>query len=408
MKQLGFSYLIWVLLCFISSESIAQPVQTLSVNPVLNGGITMNSAGELFVATSGTNGVLNGGAIYKIDLATGQATQYIGGLQPWPIEMDFDNRGNLFVTDWGLGGVYKFDQDLQRGTFVNGINGANGLEIDTLTQTFYVMSFLQHRVYKVDSSGSKTAFVTGGTISFPAGIAFNGQTKDLYIANWFDNRITKVFADGSQELFVTLPLPFGTGMPACMILGEYLYVSAYGAHKIFRIELESGNISTFAGSGVRGTVDGELLQAEFISPGPMVSSPNGDRIYVTQDSLATTTGGGRGAVRVILLETATSVGEDLFGDVPIKFQVNANYPNPFNPTTTISFELLADEHVKISIYNALGQIIKTLLDENLNGGGHRLQWDGTNYDGFKVTSGVYYYRIEAGKNSSVKPMLLVQ
>jgi len=104
-------------------------------------------------------------------------------------------------------------------------------------------------------------------------------------------------------------------------------------------------------------------------------------------------------------DIASSVSETA---LPQKFTVHDNYPNPFNPATNISYNLLETSHVKVSIYNVLGQEIKALLDESQKSGSHSLQWDGTNKRGLKVTSGVYYYRIEAGKDSAVKSMLLVK
>jgi len=104
-------------------------------------------------------------------------------------------------------------------------------------------------------------------------------------------------------------------------------------------------------------------------------------------------------------DIASSVSETA---LPQKFTVHDNYPNPFNPATNISYDLLETGHVKVSIYNVLGQEIKALLDESQKSGSHSLQWDGTNKSGLKVTSGVYYYRIEAGKDSAVKSMLLVK
>ncbi|MFZ1685158.1 MAG: T9SS type A sorting domain-containing protein, partial [Candidatus Zixiibacteriota bacterium] len=93
---------------------------------------------------------------------------------------------------------------------------------------------------------------------------------------------------------------------------------------------------------------------------------------------------------------------------PVLEFASQNYPNPFNPSTTIGFTLMEREHVTITIYNLLGQIVRTLCDQDLEPGIHRVMWDGTSVSGHPVTSGVYFYRLIAGPNVSIKKMLLLK
>lgn len=85
------------------------------------------------------------------------------------------------------------------------------------------------------------------------------------------------------------------------------------------------------------------------------------------------------------------------------------YPNPFNPLTTISFSLRERAHVTLKIYNAAGQLVRTLLDEPRDVGTHSdVKWDGTDDSGDLVSSGVYFYRLSAGEFSQTKKMVLVK
>ena len=84
------------------------------------------------------------------------------------------------------------------------------------------------------------------------------------------------------------------------------------------------------------------------------------------------------------------------------------YPNPFNPTTTIAFELSQDSKVIISIYNIKGQKVKTLTNKPYTKGAHSVIWNGKDKTGKSVSSGVYFYKITAGKNAVVKKMLLLK
>jgi len=85
-----------------------------------------------------------------------------------------------------------------------------------------------------------------------------------------------------------------------------------------------------------------------------------------------------------------------------------NYPNPFNPSTTISFTLPKDEMVKIKIYDLLGQEIRTLANEMMPPGSKRVIWDGRDQLGKLVPSGAYYYLLEAGSCGKVKKMLVIK
>jgi hypothetical protein len=85
-----------------------------------------------------------------------------------------------------------------------------------------------------------------------------------------------------------------------------------------------------------------------------------------------------------------------------------NYPNPFNPTTTISFSLPKDGNVKLSIYNIKGQCVATLINEPLTSGQHKAIWSGKNQDGHAVSSGVYFYRLEAAGKTVTGKMLLLK
>ena len=87
-----------------------------------------------------------------------------------------------------------------------------------------------------------------------------------------------------------------------------------------------------------------------------------------------------------------------------------NYPNPFNPSTAISFSLEKPEHVIINIYNIKGQLIKNLYNENVTTVNQRIDvlWDGKNNNGSSVSSGIYYSRMVAGKYSESKKMILMK
>ena len=89
--------------------------------------------------------------------------------------------------------------------------------------------------------------------------------------------------------------------------------------------------------------------------------------------------------------------------LPTVFKLYQNYPNPFNPTATIRYDLPQNSKVNIKIYDLLGRQVKQLVDEFKQAGSYTVNFDGTN-----LASGVYFYRIEAGKFVESKKMVLVK
>lgn len=105
-----------------------------------------------------------------------------------------------------------------------------------------------------------------------------------------------------------------------------------------------------------------------------------------------------------LLETA--VGRAVTSVTPVDFF--ENYPNPFNPATTIAFRLPQGGRVNLSIFNILGQKVKTLVDGTLSTGRHELKWDGTSDSGQPVASGVYFSRLITEQSEAIGKMTLLR
>ena len=88
---------------------------------------------------------------------------------------------------------------------------------------------------------------------------------------------------------------------------------------------------------------------------------------------------------------------------PVSFELSQNYPNPFNPSTVISYQLSVNSHVKLSIYNVLGMEVKTLVNEEKSVGSYEVRFDANG-----LSSGVYFYKIQAGEFMQSKKMLLTK
>ena len=89
--------------------------------------------------------------------------------------------------------------------------------------------------------------------------------------------------------------------------------------------------------------------------------------------------------------------------VPSQYSLSQNYPNPFNPSTSIEYSVAVNTEVNLTIYNTLGEKIKTLVNGNKAAGNYRV-----NFDARSLPSGIYYYRIKAGNYNSTKKMILLR
>ena len=90
------------------------------------------------------------------------------------------------------------------------------------------------------------------------------------------------------------------------------------------------------------------------------------------------------------------------------FILHQNFPNPFNPSTTIQYSTDSHSNIKIVIFNVYGQKIKTLVDRYESSGNHTVTWNATDDNGNEVSSGIYIYQLSANGINTQKQMLLLR
>ncbi|MBA4312999.1 MAG: hypothetical protein C0417_10255 [Chlorobiaceae bacterium] len=111
---------------------------------------------------------------------------------------------------------------------------------------------------------------------------------------------------------------------------------------------------------------------------------------------------GDGIWRRSLSEIITSV-EQINSHIPEKFALNQNYPNPFNPSTTIQFDIPKASFVTLKVYNVLGQEVATLVNENKKIGRYEVEFDGA-----RMASGVYFYKLQTNHFTKTMKLLLIK
>jgi hypothetical protein len=168
------------------------------------------------------------------------------------------------------------------------------------------------------------------------------------------------------------------------------YTMAHGKILFDMADIESHNVA-----GIK-LVDGsnrELMCSEWTSDGGHLSSDGARRVASVWWWLMARVAGWNGTTEV-----------EKQGESPRVFSISQNYPNPFNPTTTIEFSLAEKSKVLLKVYDLLGHEVATLVDGELQAGiVHRVPFSAS-----KFSSGVYFYRLEAGRCAQIRKLILLK
>ena len=118
---------------------------------------------------------------------------------------------------------------------------------------------------------------------------------------------------------------------------------------------------------------------------------------------------GSGMTGTINVEMVSGVFDEPSGEgLPRSFALQQNYPNPFNASTVISYELAKEGHITLEVFDVLGRIVTTLVDEIQPVGRHEISWDGHANGGALVPSGIYFYRLTAPQEIESREMILLK
>jgi hypothetical protein len=110
----------------------------------------------------------------------------------------------------------------------------------------------------------------------------------------------------------------------------------------------------------------------------------------------------------IAMGPTVEAGEEPHAAVPGAVCNLRNYPNPFNPVTTVSFSLSSESKVSVDVFNIKGQKVKQILNEKLTSGTHEIQWDGRDASNKASASGVYFVKVATEKDTDIRKMLLLK
>lgn len=405
--------------------------------------VTWNDQGSNFLIKFYLNGELNDSLIMNaasiptntdpIRLGVSQAfgggsspsNTYLDGIRIWNEDMPLDSlRKLMFATTSAIEDVvgdrllasWEFDGNLvpkgrfntMRGMF--GLVGTNNCRFSSYTNELSVSG----NVLSSDLFGYPTTIKRPGSFdpAFPYGSyikpAFEtlpdnnsvGVSDVITVGPSFpDNDVTSVelflSVEGTRvsDLEVTLTAPNGQSRTV---------VNGHGG--------SNNNVHTIFYDGAAAN----LSSGEFLAPWSHGVQPsqlfgNFGNSHARGDWTIQVSDNGAGIEHTFLgwgirLNGQTAVGiQQITSNVPDRYELSQNYPNPFNPSTSIKFALPKSSLVTLKVYDVVGREVATLVNQELNAGTFEYSFDGS-----KLTSGVYFYRIDAGEFSEIKKMMLVK
>jgi hypothetical protein len=358
-----------------------------------------------------------------------------------PLFAILDSQGRIYVTLKDLGQVMRINRDFTAQVLIDGLNFPKGLYVEGEGEDFTIYVAADNQILRANIGTAET---------FPA----NSMTL---IANFTDFLPHQIILDDEGALYATLRVSNdlgsdGKGIRKYDISGTLPVKDGDAEWFLFEIKTFIANdLLLDHGPDPNSSLDDILY---FVTRADAGNDQDGiwriDDInsffpdiirIITEDSLygaddnvqARATIDFDAAGNIILMENAnehvffvsppgagetnsfTTTSPDTFTvDVALPLQylghqrlddyrLEANYPNPFNPSTTIEFNIPKTEFVALEVYNAIGQKVTTLVNKKLSSGTYKIEFDGSG-----LTSGTYFYRFSAGNFRAVKKMVLAK
>jgi hypothetical protein len=270
----------------------------------------------------------------------------------------------------------------------------------------YVTDGVLSKVFRFSAKGDYEAdFGSWGYglahIGYPTGIAvapYSVEPNSFYISDSKNHRVTKYHSESTGPIYVERRYIFSRhALPDGMLYIKGIDVDTYG--NVYVIDNFNDCITVLSSA-----LDESLLT--YARQPESFDRPND--IYIDNNEMTVFEHWGEytGINSFVIQQGSPKAATN--AQLPVRFYLYQNYPNPFNSSTIIKFDLPVPGDVLMTVYNILGQKVIDLENSYLPAGTHYIHWDGRNASRARISSGVYFYRIEAGNYESVKKLLLLK
>ncbi|MDO9578414.1 MAG: SBBP repeat-containing protein [Candidatus Cloacimonadales bacterium] len=388
-------------------------------------GITIDDNGNSYVtgtfgetATFDSYSLTSGGEedvfVAKMD-ATGNwlwATKAGGSSYDYSWGIAIDDNGNSYVTGYFAGtatfGFYTLTSSGNEDIFVAKMDANGNWQWATRA-----CGTGEDRGYAITADDTGNSYVTGNfedTATFGSYSLTSSGDLDIFVAKMdaTGNWLWATRAGGSDYAVGEAITIDNTGNS--YVTGCFEGTATFGSYSL----TSSGEVNIFV---AKMDADGNWQWAtraggSTIDVGEAITIDNNGNSYVTGRFYGTATfgsysltGSGEGDIFVAKLGNETSVENEF---IPTKMELS-NYPNPFNPETTISFSIQQNSKIELEIFNVKGQLVKSLINGQQNAGDHSVIWNGKDDNGNNVCSGIYLYKLQVNNKSvAIRKCLLLK
>jgi len=315
------------------------------------------------------------------------------------------DSGCIWVTDCYQSKIKKYDG---RGNYISTI-GKHGNKAGEFNQPtgivikdnyIYVADHLNNRVQVFNKAGVFVRQFGANILKQPTGIAIwqNEDSYLIYVSDSKNNRIAIFDTLGKMVDSLGAGLDLREPWDICFDCNNNLYIADVYNNRIIQLDVWGNKLLTF---GTQGKEAGE-----FKLPQGLAVSPDGKYVYVID------THNDRIQRFKMFIDIGTG-GPQLAGKrkkapMPLTYILGQSYPNPWKQTTSINYQIANAGNVSLKVYNTLGQVVKTMINQNHLPGYYSVKWDGKDDNDRKVSSGIYFYRIVSGEFSDTKKMIVLK
>ena len=403
----------------LSTEASAQPIWQSCNGPYAGqvNALAVNRAGSIFAGTTY-------GGVFKSSNNGQTWNQINSGLTDTCVTcFAFSSNGHIFAGTWSQG-IFRSTDDGQSWMAVN--TGLTKLSPPGI------------RAIGVSATGMVFFAKSGGVFrSTDEGMSWTNVIKDILYTNMtallLEPKTGYVFAASEYPIGGTLYRSVDNGgvwtEVASPSFGIYGMTVSPDAHIFFLTGQQS--LRVYRSTDLGATWKGNLMGPEAVYVASLVATQRGGifagtggyGVYQSADDGVTWSRVNNGLRHTWIYSLASNSDGFVFAGTdsggvyrtvspvtnvvteltPTDYRLGQNYPNPFNPSTTIRYELPRAATVSLKIFNMLGQLVATLVDEHKAAGFYQVQWNASN-----VPSGVYFYRLQAGVYSATRKLLLTK